>query len=55
MELKLCPFCGGKIRLFNTGYFWWVCKGCGVCSKGYASKEKALEAFNRRVGEGEKE
>ena len=50
-ELKPCPFCGGEIRLFDTGYFWWTCKGCGVCSKGYYSKEKAIEAWNRRKDE----
>lgn len=52
-ELKPCPFCGGEaefeiyeddISLFNV-----VCKRCRAESAMFVEKEKATEAWNRRV------
>lgn len=62
MELKPCPFCGGtaKVELFNRPMAVKmsarvVCEICGAKSEsidenvGYCAKEKAAEAWNRRV------
>ena len=57
-DLKPCPFCGSgeiKIRNIMNG---WVC-GCGTTDcigqnfhiRKYETKEKAIEAWNRRANE----
>ena len=60
IELKPCPFCGGEAELSegrfdgkNTSYV--MCKRCAsqgeffFVSPRYASAEKAIEAWNRRM------
>ena len=62
IELKPCPFCGEKAEL-SSGRFdgkatsYVICTRCGssgeffFVSPKYASAEKAIEAWNRRVTE----
>lgn len=59
LELKPCPFCGGKAEIATGSVFMWehiiVCKNCGASSKTVIgitlsqAREKAIEAWNRRV------
>lgn len=61
-ELKPCPFCGEKAKL-SSGRFdgkdtsYVMCTRCGsrgeffCVSPKYASAERAIEAWNRRVTE----
>lgn len=55
MELKPCPFCGGKANFWeskaNNGYLYGYAVRCSVCrsrSKTYGSEEYAMAAWNRR-------
>ena len=60
-ELKNCPFCGSKAILHTSNGLWGAaCDGMECCiglllqSPGccdYETKEEAIEAWNRRVGE----
>lgn len=54
-ELKKCPFCGAKppkIGLFGHGMTYFViCKSCGVETSDAISKEKEIEAWNKRYKE----
>lgn len=59
-ELKPCPFCNGSACVISTGnyypkeYYRIVCqKSCTMQAKLYETKEKAIEAWNRRAGEQE--
>ena len=54
-DLKPCPFCGDKyISISRKGYGVSVgcnsagCFGCHVYSREFESKEKAINAWNRR-------
>lgn len=61
MELKPCPFCGGKAKMekiihddlptneFDT--FWISCEECESESTACTNEEDAIEAWNRRVTE----
>ena len=57
IELKPCPFCGGKAIITRHIYVFVlvVCEKCGAesgmfrISKEYCSDEKAAEAWNRRA------
>lgn len=55
IELKPCPFCGGKavIKYGSEGYCSWIfCEDCYATSAACfppESVEKAIEAWNRRV------
>lgn len=59
-ELKLCPFCGGKARLFVNGGVRVICSKCYVGTRiltdhmEYESNavEMVVEAWNRRVTNG---
>ena len=55
-ELKPCPFCGGKA--FSTGVlptygfdvmYRAICEDCNISTPSKWTKEKAIEAWNRRV------
>ena len=54
-ELKTCPFCGGtNLNLRKGKYMWWVecCNAdCAATSGAKSLKKKAVEAWNRRVGD----
>ena len=54
IELKPCPFCGGKVTKKTSpfaGTQMFVCKTCGadVCFYGAEYEPKATEAWNRRT------
>ena len=56
-ELKPCPFCGGiadiaEIADETNGNIWYmpVCTSCDCkLDNGWATTEKAIEAWNRRA------
>ena len=58
-ELKPCPFCGGEatfggsehVKPYDKPYWYVVCFNCGASVYGNEDKEKAVEAWNRRVKE----
>lgn len=60
LELKSCPFCGGKARMFVNGGVRVICSKCHVGTMiltdnmEYESNavEKAIEAWNRRTDNG---
>lgn len=48
--LKPCPFCGSKaIQVRPHTRFWIVCENCLAEIATYATKEDAIEAWNRRA------
>ena len=53
-DLKPCPFCGNKEVAIRKGkYMWWgVCIACGASGAYKSRKAEAIEAWNRRVGDG---
>ena len=59
IELKPCPFCGGKARIMleeedlpDTSFHNVYCTVCGA-QFWVKSKSEAIEAWNRREGEKE--
>ena len=52
MELKPCPFCGGRATLEGNDYFWVECTSCDAMTRGSEDKQKAIEAWNRRAEDG---
>lgn len=65
-SLRECPFCGGEAFIYERYESVWrrsdptdftvLCKDCRAGVRHYFStKAEAIEAWNRRVGEGEKE
>ena len=60
MELKPCPFCGSQdIGLWTSygyeylNYVW--CGGCGAKTESFPEEAQAIEAWNRRADNGERE
>ena len=55
MNLKSCPFCGGKVHLhFNdcSQCYEIYCRGCGSeFRQFYGVKDETVGAWNRRVGD----
>ena len=52
MELKPCPFCGGKAterRAVSYPEFWVKCCVCGAEGPVRGTPESAAEAWNRRA------
>ena len=52
VELKLCPFCGGKARLtLFLGNYAVTCTSCLGCIAPYPqqTKKEAVDAWNRRA------
>ena len=58
-KFEKCPFCGGNAILKETyiGQFtsllahYVICEDCEISTPAYRIKEKAICAWNRRVGE----
>lgn len=50
-ELKKCPFCGGEAEIAGYKIFWVICKECTAETKGFDTREEAIEAWNRRAEE----
>lgn len=54
MELKPCPFCGGKAMLVSVNERYTVgctimrCRGNGLTARDYYTKDEAAEAWNTR-------
>ena len=58
IELKPCPFCGGKVNKRKAplmGTIMFVCEKCGadICFYGAEHEPKATEAWNRRYDNAE--
>ena len=51
-KIKACPFCGGENAMFirsKSGLGMWVlCNNCAAIGPTCQTKEKAIEAWNRR-------
>lgn len=62
IKLKPCPFCGcsdytvhlQKLYYDNENYTKWkvMCEACGAEMSEFATPERAIEAWNRRVNDG---
>lgn len=52
IELKKCPFCGGKAGLYQTydGCYVVECNECGTTRKMSGYKDKVINEWNNRVG-----
>lgn len=59
-ELKPCPFCGGKPRLFVSDGVRVICSKCYASTKALTDRmendsnatERVIEAWNRRADNG---
>ena len=55
MELKPCPFCGGKARIVSVSERYTVgctimrCRGNWLTARDYYTKDEAAEAWNTRA------
>ena len=52
-ELRKCPFCGGKVEMYNYCFNEWYigCRECSCDLGVFDTKEEAIEAWNKRVSE----
>ena len=58
IELKPCPFCGGKADCSKDGIsdmdgkpMWWVeCPACGISTSGSYERQPEVDAWNSRTG-----
>lgn len=55
-ELKTCPFCGGKAEFDIVKDFdekivsvSVMCKNCAAITRSYATKNAAMQAWNKRI------
>lgn len=61
IELKLCPFCGGKGRLFVSNGVRVLCPDCGATTRILVDSERietsavedVIKAWNRRKNNNE--
>lgn len=59
VQLKPCPFCGGKAHVMNMGYPHWIyCEDCGAQVHGRVIGERegvlaSVKAWNRRASDEE--
>lgn len=59
MEIKPCPFCGGEADVHNVcacdtdddEYYWIECNFCEVGTGASNSRNSAIAAWNKRVGD----
>lgn len=52
IELKPCPFCGGKARIFEMRTMSWVkCANCGCETALLDTIKEAVATWNRRVND----
>ena len=60
MELKRCPFCGGKAEVLKVNYDRYRIITCNLCrikfgiltrSGAFHTEQEAIEAWNRRADE----
>lgn len=54
IELKSCPFCGGKAHIDSwvTVNKWYVyCEKCGTIGHDATERKDAIDAWNRREKE----
>lgn len=50
MTLKPCPFCGHEVNAYRNPYgSWFISCDCGCIKQGYADRESAIMAWNRRA------
>lgn len=58
VDLKPCPFCGGKAKAiqrsgfdYGSYYYFVTCSQCEAETKDYGSAGDALKSWNQRAGE----
>ena len=54
-DLKPCPFCGGKAFIMSYHSIkdaYCICKSCKVRMPNSPTRQKAIEAWNRRAEDG---
>ena len=54
MELKTCPFCGGKASVCEAEaegkiFFMVACEDCGVSTAGSDNEAEVITAWNKRA------
>jgi Lar family restriction alleviation protein len=50
IELKPCPFCGGKAEMKGVVVAYVKCSNCKAETGCYEKEDEAAGAWNRRVG-----